>query len=155
MLDWKPWAIESMWCSIVQHYICQSNNCSNMYNVPLITLFDIPDDCINTSRPTMQLLYLVGNTTGYCWAGGCIIAVMIDVWIATGTCDNHPRLIYKTPSCDNDIIFDRQVILNGITHIPQVDLVVTIDVAQPDSHMMTQLRCLAGNWITFSCTQND
>jgi len=47
----------------------------------------------------------------------------------------------KTPICDCDIMFVRQVIVSGITLQPHVDQLVTSTLALTDSNMMMQLCC--------------
>jgi len=73
MINLKLNAIDSIWYSILWHQMGRSNNCSDMYNMHLIILLNSLDECINTSRPTMQCLYWVSNTTVHSWAGGCNI----------------------------------------------------------------------------------
>jgi len=61
MIIYKPYAIYAAWCSIPQHKMCRSNNCSNWYNMHLIHLFDHPDEPVNTIGPTMKIFELCWN----------------------------------------------------------------------------------------------
>jgi len=65
MIIYKPYAIDPIWCSILWHQMLQSNNCSNRNSRHSISLFDNPDESVNTISPTMRIFVL-------CWNHHCI-----------------------------------------------------------------------------------
>jgi len=70
MTMYKPYAIDSIWWSILSHQVCRSNNCSNRYNLHHISLFGNPDEPINTISQPCRLLYFDWITTAYSWGWG-------------------------------------------------------------------------------------
>jgi len=61
MSIYKPYEIDSIWCSILQHKMCLSDNCSDRYNMHMISLFANLDEPVNTFSPTMRIFVLHWN----------------------------------------------------------------------------------------------
>ena len=61
MIIYKPYAINATPCSILPHQMCQSNYCSNVYNMHVISLFENADEPVNTLNPTVKIFELCWN----------------------------------------------------------------------------------------------
>jgi len=56
-----PYPINFIWCSILSPPMCQSTNCHNRYNMHRISLFENPDEPVNTISPNIQIIELCWN----------------------------------------------------------------------------------------------